>query len=100
MPICRQASTVGTPSRISFQYSSSNTSRRLRLRRVISTPLQIAGVLRQALELARRKGVRIRPSLTCADIYAEQCRGVDAGAEPRHFVDQQSMTECAGSTLS
>ena len=32
--------------RISFQYSSSNTSRRPRPRRVISTPLQIAGVLR------------------------------------------------------
>src|SRR6185503_6469401 len=64
IPICRQAATVGTPPRISFQYSSSNTKRRLRPRRVISTPLELAGVLRQALEPARRHGVSFHTSPT------------------------------------
>ena len=64
MPICRHASTAGTPSRISFQYSSSNTRRRLRPRRVISTPHEIAGVLQQAFEPTRRHGVSFQTTPT------------------------------------
>ena len=54
MPICRHASTVGIPSMISFQYSSSNTSRRLRPPSShLHTPSHSRGVARR---------LRTRPS--------------------------------------
>ena len=97
MPICRHASTVGIPSMISFQYSSSNTSRRLRPRRVISTPLHIAGVLRGGLEPARRHGVSFQTSPTLQTVATVQLlqRSWLPGVAPPHRGVSQSNYKSA-----